>query len=404
MSNKHKIKREVVVETTPELAFEAVTGASELREWFGEQAWSDVRPGGRYEVRWGQEERVEGRFVELQPPRRAAITWQRTGDPGKTSVEFAIRPTDDGVKVTLVHGGFGSGPRWDKALARAKSEWSRALENLKSTLETGVDLRLARRPFLGIRFDTLDAERAAKEGIAVEKGIYLNDTVEGSGAREAGLGKGDVIVAVGGVETPGVTELVAALRAGQVGDAVDVDVVHGKERRTVRVVLGQRLQEKVPETTEAAAQFLAGRYQESDAELKAAVEGLMEAEAERCPAAGEWSVKQVLAHLSIAERDVQSYLGTVALAGWEDDGPHNPSIIPGRLAAVLAVTPTLKGLLERFLADEQETVAFVRGLPVETVAHKARFYRIGQNVTYFADHVREHVEQIKKTVEAVRGG
>jgi hypothetical protein len=275
---------------------------------------------------------------------------------------------------------------------------------LKSTLETGLDLRVTRRPFLGIRFDTLNAGRAAKEGIAVEKGIYLNETVEGSGAKAAGLGKGDVIVAVGGAETPGVAELEATLRAHQVGDAVDVDVVHGKVRRTVRVTLGRRPQEKSPETPEAAAQLLAGRYQETDAELKAAVEGLTEAEAERCPAEGEWSVKQVLAHLSIAERDLQSYLATIALAGWTDDGPHNPSIIPGRLAAVLAVTPTLKGLLARFLADEQETVAFLRGLPADTVAHKARFYRIGQFITYFPDHVREHVEQIKKTVAAVRGG
>ena len=112
-------------------------------------------------------------------------------------------------------------------------------------------------------------------------------------------------------------------------------------------------------------------------------------------------MKQVLAHLSIGERDTQSYLATVALDGWVDGGQGNPTVIPGRLAAVLAVTPSLQGLVERFLLDEQETLALLRGLPEDTVAHKARFHRLGQTVLYNVPHTRGHIEQIAGIVQAL---
>jgi uncharacterized protein YndB with AHSA1/START domain len=402
MSDK-QVKQKVVIETTPELAFEAVTKASELREWFSDQAQTDVRPGGRYEVRWDQGYRAEGKFTELGPPRRAAFTWQGASEPGETTVEFAVEPTDGGVEVSVIHSGFGPGAEWDAALMEAEKGWSAGLENLKSTLESGVDLRVARQPFLGINLDLLNAERAAKEGIAAERGIYVLDTVEGSGARAAGLGKGDVIVALGGVETPGFQELGAALRARRAGDVVDVELVRGQERETIQVTLGQRPQVEVPDTAEELADLMAERYKEVNAELKAAVEGLTDEEAGQCPAEGEWSVKQVLAHLSTGQRAFQTILVNIAVNGWLDLGPVYPDAIPGWLSAVLTVTPTLQGLLDRFFTDEEETVALLRGLPGETVTHKARFRRIAQMMLFGPDHTREHIEQIKGTIRAVRG-
>lgn len=404
MSDKRQIKHKVVIETTPQQAFEAVTEASELREWLSDQAWTEVRPGGRYEVRWNQGYRAAGQFTALDAPRRAAFTWQGTGEAGETSVKFSIEPADGGVKVSVVHDGFGPSAEWDEPMAEAEKGWTAGLENLKSTLETGVDLRVARQPFLGVAFDILNAERAAEEGIAVERGIYVTEAVEDSGARAAGLGRGDVIVSIGGIETPDVNGLVAALRAHRAGDVVDTDVVRGQERKTVRVTLGQRPRPEVPATATGLAQFVIEQHQETDAELKAAVEGLTEEEAEQCPAEGEWSVKQVLAHLSIVERAYQNFLANVALNGWQDGGQHNPTTIPGRLAAVLAVTPTLTGLLERFFSDEAEMAAFLGGLPEESVAHKARCYRIGQIMAFHPRHTREHIKQIEQIIQAVRGG
>ncbi len=400
MSDGRAVRQTIVVDTTPELAFEAVTRASELREWMCDRAETQVWPGGRYEVRWQSGYRAEGTFTELDPPHRAAFTWRGTGEPGETAVAFTFAPVNEGVEVSLVHSGFGAGAAWDSALAASEQGWAGGLENLKSTLEAGVDLRLARQPFLGIHLDLLDPERAAQEGIAAERGIYVLGTVEGSGAEAAGLGKGDVILTLGGQPTPGFQELTTALRAHRAGDVVDLQLVRGQVRETVTVALGQRPQVEVPGTAEALASLLAERYGEVNAQLKAAVDGLAEEDAERAPAPGEWSVKQVLAHLSSDERWSLFILVNIAANGWLDAEPITPDQIPGQLGAVLAVTPTLPGLLKRLYADEAEIVAFLRRLPEETLAHRARFRRIGQMVLLGPDHTREHIGQIERTIEA----
>lgn len=404
MPEARTVKHSVFIETTPDLAFEAVTKASELREWCSDEAWTELRPGGRYEVRWNQGYRGEGTFTELDPPHRAKVTWQGTGEPGETAVEFTVEPKEGGVEVTVLHSGFGPGEEWDEAVIASDRGWGGGLENLKSTLETGTDLRLARQPFLGINLDQLTPERAAKEGIAAERGIYVLDTVEGSGARAAGLGKGDVILALGGAETPGFAELGAALRAHQAGDVVDVELVRGQEQETVQVTLGSRPVPEVPDSADALADLLVEQYGQVNTELKAAVEGVTEEEADEPPAEGEWSVKQVLAHLSEGERAFHVFLVNMAVNGWLDAGPIYPDQILGRLEAVLAVTPNLQGLVDRFITDEAETEAIIRRLPETTMAHKARFRRIAQFVIYGPDHTREHIEQIKKTIAAVRGG
>ena len=96
-------------------------------------------------------------------------------------------------------------------------------------------------------------------------------------------------------------------------------------------------------------------------------------------------------------------LVNMAINGWFDTGPIYPDQIPGRLDAVLAVTPTLEGLVERFVTDQAETVALLRGLPETTVAHKARFRRMAEFALFGPDHTREHVEQIKRAIAGGRG-
>jgi hypothetical protein len=171
----------------------------------------------------------------------------------------------------------------------------------------------------------------------------------------------------------------------------------------VQLTLGSRPVGDVPGSAEELADQCAALYRETDAALQAALEGVSDEEAEARPAEGEWSVNETLAHLSINERDQQCYLGVIALDGWLDTGPTNPSVIPGRLAAVLSADPALDDLVDRFTQDEAETVSVLRGLPEQALVHKARFRRIATYMLGLPEHTHEHIEQIKATISAVRG-
>jgi hypothetical protein len=180
--------------------------------------------------------------------------------------------------------------------------------------------------------------------------------------------------------------------------------VRGQKRETVALTLGSRLLEEVPVSAEALADRLAARFAETDADLRAALQGVSEEEAGRAPAAGEWSVKQVLAHLSTGERDTHCYLFEIALGGWPEGVDGSPESANARHAAALSVTPSVQGIAERLMADESETVALLRLLPREAVIHKARMRRIGQNMHYHPGHTQEHIGQIRAAIESARGG
>ena len=403
MSEERNVRQSVTVDATLERAFEALTQTGELRDWFSDLAWADVHPGGRYALHWGQGYHVEGRFLELEPPQRAVISWQGTGEPAETRVVFGLEPREGGVEVTVLHTGFGPGSEWDAAVAQSERGWQVGLENLRSTLETGTDLRTARQPFLGINLDILTPERAAREGIAAQWGIYIQGTVAGSGAQAAGLCQGDVLVALGGRQTPSFDELGVVLRAHQAGDVVEAELVRGQQRETVQITLGPRPRPELPASFEELGTRLAERHQEVNGELRAALHEVSEQQADQRPGEGQWSVKQILAHLSEGERAFHMIVVNLAVNGWLDGGPLLPDQIPGRLDAVLDVTPTLEGLVNRFLEDEAETAALVRRLPAETMAYKVRFRRIAEQVITGPDHTLEHVEQIKQALQAVRG-
>lgn len=402
MVEDRKVSIEVVIRATPEMAFEALTRASELREWCCDSARSDPRPGGRLEMGWNSGYRAQCRWTVVEPPRRVALTWQG-GEPAETLVEATIEPVAEGVRVRLVHSGFGAGEAWDKALAESEQGWGPGLENLQSTLETGVDLRFLRKPFMGIFYDVLTPERAEKEEIAIQAGIYISAALEGSPAQAAGLRRGDVIVSMAGLPTPGYHELGSVLETHHTGDVLPMEIVRGQERLALEITLGRRSVPELPSSAADLADRMGEMYRQSDAALLAALEGVSDEESGVQPAEGEWSVKEVLAHLSIVERDQHCYLAVFCLDGWLDTGPTNPSVISGRMEAVMSVDPGLLDLVDRFRKDEAESVAFLRGLPAEAVQHKARFRRIALNMIQLPEHTHEHLEQIKSAIAAVRG-
>jgi uncharacterized protein YndB with AHSA1/START domain len=154
-----EVSREI--QATPEAVFWAITHPLELSYWLCHHDWTDPRPGGGFQVHWRNGWWARGDYLTVERPRRIELTWQGEDEPGETKLVFELQAIDQGTVVTAIHSGFGTHAAWDKAVSKAEQSWPRALENLESILTTGIDLREASRPVLGIVPEELTPERRA---------------------------------------------------------------------------------------------------------------------------------------------------------------------------------------------------------------------------------------------------
>ena len=74
----------------------------------------------------------------------------------------------------------------------------------------------------------------------VERGVKLSGVTKGSPADTAGIQAGDIIVGLGTHDVADLQGMTDALRAHKPGDVVDVQVLRGGERVTLKVTLGSR--------------------------------------------------------------------------------------------------------------------------------------------------------------------
>ena len=105
------VVHEVVLPAPPDEVFEMFVRPDELVRWIGISAELEAKPGGlfRFEVVPG--EFCEGRYVEIDRPRRVVFTWGWTSasmnvPPGSSRVEVTLEPHADGTTLRLVHHGL----------------------------------------------------------------------------------------------------------------------------------------------------------------------------------------------------------------------------------------------------------------------------------------------------------
>jgi uncharacterized protein YndB with AHSA1/START domain len=107
---------EVFIAAPPARVFEAITDPTQVPRWWGQQGlyrvteWkADLRPGGKWSSVGvgtdGNTFRVDGEYLEVDPPRLLVHTWIASWSGNlETVVRWELEPTD-------VHGLHPSGPR-----------------------------------------------------------------------------------------------------------------------------------------------------------------------------------------------------------------------------------------------------------------------------------------------------
>ena len=386
----------------PAEVFHLFTSPSALQEWCCYAAQVDLRPSGRLYLWWSQGYYTAGVFTEVTTGQHLAFTWQGAGDPAATvvQVDFASA-AGGGTQVTVTHNGVGTDTAWASTGEGIRQGWEAALENLQSVLETGVDLRLARRPMFGLNdADTLSAERAAELGVPAPEGLWIGGVMERMGAQAAGIRRDDVLVRLDGRPITTEQSLAPVLAAHQAGDRVEAIFYRGPQQHRVTVELSRRPLVDLPASAQALAEATRATHATLDREVDAVFAGVSDVAAEYRPAPDVWNAKQVVAHLIAVERDVHVWITKMIEGGDLTDQFHANDWT--RLSALVTTYPTLSELLAELKRSEAVTATMLASLPSEVARRKYLLYHLAQWIPTSPDHVRDHLVEIDRLVAAAR--
>ena len=391
------------IKSPPALVYEAFTNATSLQEWMCDFATVNPKPGGRIYLAWNSDFYAVGEYISLQANEKLTFSWFGRSEPAFTKVEIRLEEQLDGTLLQLEHQYVGTSPEWEVTRSAIQQGWESGLENLASVLEIGEDLRFTRRPMLGIGIGEFNEEIAHKLNVPVSKGILVDTTVDGMGARAAGLKTNDVIVRMDSKEIVDWASLGAVLQSHRAGDKIQVEFYRGPQKSTVLMELSKRPIPPIPATIAELGEFDRNRQEKIHAELDDFFSQVTEEEASFKPAPDEWSVNETLAHLIQTERYQQFWI--IELIG-RQEGHHDdwPGNILAGLQALVAAHPTLSELRQAYKHSTDETVALLSNLPPEFQQHKGSFWRLAYNIVDTPFHHRIHLDQMRAAIEAARGG
>jgi len=140
-----RIERTVELAAPPGRVWAALTTAEGLRAWFGDEATIDLRPGGDGQIRWHAEGyTAQMRVVRVEEPVVFGFTWGIFGlpedDPRRTYVEFTLKPSGAGTRLTVVESGFAQlpGDVYRKAYDGNTDGWAKELGDLAAYLDAAA--------------------------------------------------------------------------------------------------------------------------------------------------------------------------------------------------------------------------------------------------------------------------
>ena len=92
--------------------------------------------------------------------------------------------------------------------------------------------------YIGLSMQTVNAQNAFRNNLAVNQGAYVVEVTEGGPADKAGIEVGDVITGIDNEEITSADGAILAIRSHDIGDTVTVRVMRGEEEKSFEVTLG----------------------------------------------------------------------------------------------------------------------------------------------------------------------
>lgn len=96
---------------------------------------------------------------------------------------------------------------------------------------------IVQRAILGVRIDNVDNEIAKELGLKAVEGVYVNRVTPKSGAEDAGIRSGDVIIKINGVKTSTSPELQEQVARFRPGNTIEVEYIRKRKTFKTRVTL-----------------------------------------------------------------------------------------------------------------------------------------------------------------------
>ncbi|MBL8063188.1 MAG: SRPBCC domain-containing protein [Anaerolineales bacterium] len=395
------VTAEIFVQVPLKLAYRAFINSTSLREWLCDVATVAPHPHGRMYLWWIGDFYSSGHYLELDENKCVKFRWFSNIDPVPTEVTVTFTEKDGGVQVRMDHV-VPDDESWKKLAEGFRENWADSLRNLKSVLETGIDLRIAERPMLGIVPGDFSAEQATALGVPVREGLRLDGLVDGMGAQRAGLQKDDVLVGMAGKPiTSDFNTLPQAIAGKKGGDTIEVIFYRGAEKKTVKMELSKRPMPDVPFDPAELAKRARQMIEPALADLEKCFEGFSDEQAMKRPALNEWSALEIVAHLIHGERFNMTFL-TGLIDGYEPTTDGFGSNINAQVEATVKVNPSIQLMLAELRRSVEEVLTYTALIPSEFTANKGSYYRYGSGLLQPNFHIIAHMQQVKDTLAAAK--
>lgn len=389
------VSNETSVNAPLKSAYRAFTNSTSLREWLCDVATVEPHPKGRMYLWWRGDFYSSGHYLELEENKCVKFRWYANMDPAPTEVTVNFAEKDGGTLVKLDHE-IPNDDSWKKIGETFRENWVESLENLKSVLETGIDLRIANRPMLGIAPGDFTEEQATALGVPVREGLRLDGLVSGMGAERAGLQKDDVIVEMNGHPIRSdASSLPNAIAGKKGGENIQVVFYRGPEKKTVTMELSRRPMPDVPSSPTELAKQAREFIMPALSELENCFEGVSDEQTMKRPEPGEWSALEIVAHLIQNERNNSAFLASL-IDGFELTTDGFGTNVTPQVEAMVKAYPSAALMLTALRRSVEEVLAFTALIPDEFASNnKGSYYRFGSGLLQPNLHIGSHTQQVK---------